>query len=78
MTSTEERVRSLISENWEADGKPIGSVDLGSSHSGLGVSSTDVNSFARVVRNEFGVSFTPQDFGDLESFEQLIECMELA
>ena len=78
MHRPKERVRSLISVMLEADGKPIGSVDLGSSHSGLGVSSMDVISFARVVRNEFGVSFTPQDFGDLESLGQLIEFLELA
>ena len=78
MASTEERVRNLISENLEVDGKPIASVDLSSGLTDLGVSSMDVVSFARVVQNEFGVAFTPQSCVELQSVGQLIEFLDAA
>ena len=78
MASTEERVRNLISENLEVDGKPIASVDLNSGLTDLGVSSMDVVSFARVVQNEFGVTFTPQSCVELQSVGQLIEFLDAA
>ncbi|MYE55276.1 MAG: acyl carrier protein [Chloroflexi bacterium] len=78
MASTEERVKSLISENLEVDGKPVEVADLSSSLTGLGVSSMDVVSFARVIQNEFGVSFTPENCTELQTISQLIEYLDAA
>ncbi len=78
MASTEERVKSLISENLEVDGKPVEVSDLSSSLTSLGVSSMDVVSFARVIQNEFGVSFTPENCTELQTISQLIEYLDAA
>ena len=72
MASTEERVKNLISEHLDVDGKPIESVDLGSSLAELGVSSMAILSFARVIQNEFGVSFTPENCANLQNIGQLV------
>ena len=78
MASTEDRVKSLISDNLEVDGKPVEVTDLSSSLTGLGVSSMDVVSFARVIQNEFGVSFTPENCTELQTISQLIEYLDAA
>ena len=78
MASTEERVKNLISENLEVDGKPVEVADLSSSLTSLGVSSMDVVSFARVIQNEFGVSFTPENCTELQTISQLIEYLDAA
>ena len=76
MASTEDRVRKLIADNLEVDGSPVGSVDLGKGLTDIGVSSMDVVSFARVVQDEFGVSFTPEDCVDLKTVGQMIEYID--
>ena len=79
MASTEERVRNLIAANLEVDGKPVdASADLSSSLTALGVSSMDIVSFARVIQDEFGVSFTPENCVELQSIGQLIEYLDAA
>ena len=38
----------------------------------------DVVSFARVIQNEFGVSFTPENCTELQTISQLIEYLDAA
>ena len=77
MASTEERVRQLIAANLEVDGKPVdSSADASKSLTDLGVSSMDVVSFARVIQDEFGISFTVQNCDELTSIGQLIEYLD--
>ena len=79
MASTEERLRNLIAANLEVDGKPVdASADLSSSLTDLGVSSMDVVSFARVIQDEFGVAFTPDNCAELQTIGQLIEYLDAA
>ena len=77
MASTEDRVRQLIAENLEVDGKPVdASADASNSLSDLGVSSMDIVSFGRVISEEFGIRLTPECCADLNSIGQLIEFLE--
>ena len=64
MPSTEERIRQLVAENLEVDGRSIGeSLDLNVGLADVGVSSMDIVAFAKVVQQAFNVTFTPQDCG---------------
>ena len=77
MASTEDRVRKLIGDNLEVDGKPVdASMDLSSNLTDAGVSSIDIVSFARVIQNEFGISFTPEHCTELQTIGQLIEFLD--
>ena len=69
MTSTEDRIRKLIGENLEIDGSTL---DLNISLTEAGVSSMDLVSFAKLVSQEFGVSFSPADCARLNSVRALI------
>ncbi len=69
MTSTEDRIRKLIGENLEIDGSTL---DLNISLTEAGVSSMDLVSFAKLVSQEFGVSFSPDDCARLNSVRALI------
>ena len=74
MASTEDRVRELIAANLEVDGKPVdASIELSSSLTDAGVSSMDIVSFARVVQDEFGINFSPEDCTELQTIGQLVE-----
>ena len=69
MPSTEERLRKLVDENLEVDGRPIGrELKLNSNLRDAGVSSVDFVAFMKVVVNEFGVDVS---VGDCEQFQTL-------
>ena len=77
MASTEERVRKLIADNLEVDGKPVDSaLPLSSSLTDAGVSSMDMVSFARVVQDEFGIKFAVEQCTELKSLAELIEFLD--
>ena len=73
MTSTEDRIRKLIDENLEVDGRPLGPLlDLNISLIEAGVSSMDLVAFAKLVSQEFNVAFSPDDCAKLNSVRDLI------
>lgn len=77
MASTEDRVRKLIAENLEVDGKPVdSSMALTSSLSDAGVSSLDIVSFGRVIQEEFGIKLTPECCEELNTLGQLVTFLE--
>ena len=77
MASTEERLRKLIGDNLEVDGKPLGSdLDLNTNLSDAGVSSMDIVSFAKVVQDEFGIKFEPEQCTEIQSLAALIEFLD--
>ncbi len=77
MASTEERVRKLVAENLEVDGKPLdASLDLNSSLSDLGVSSMDIVAFGKVVGKDFGVTISREDCPTLNSLQELIDFLD--
>lgn len=77
MASTEDRVRKLIADNLEVDGKPVdSSLSLDSSLTDAGVSSMDVVSFARVIQDEFGIKFTVEQCSELTTIGKLINFLD--
>ncbi len=77
MASTEERVRTLIAENLEVDGKPVDSqMALSSSLGDQGLSSMDMLSFARLIQSEFGIKFAVEQCTELQNLGQLIEFVD--
>ena len=69
MASTEERLRQLVDENLEVEGRSIGQeLNLGGNLMDAGVSSVEFVAFMQVVVREFGVEITP---GDCENFQTL-------
>ena len=77
MASTAERLRKLVIDNIEIDGKPLDiPEDLNISLSDAGVSSTDVVAFARLVSSDFNITFTPEDCGSLDNLQKVVEFVE--
>ena len=77
MPSTAERVRKLVVENLEIDGKPISEpIDMDSSLLDLGLSSMDAVAFARLIQGEFNVNFTPDHCGQLANLSALVEFLD--
>ena len=74
MATTEERIRQLVSENLEVDGQPLDlSADLNTGLTELGVSSTDVVAFAKLVSKEFNITLTIEDCERLNTIRKLID-----
>lgn len=77
MATTEQRVRQLVSDNLEVDGQPLDlPADLNSSLIDAGVSSLDLVAFAKVVAQEFNISFTPEDCASVNSVRELIQFID--
>ena len=77
MASTGDRLRSLISENLEVDGQSINvPQDLNISLLEAGVPSTDLVAFAKLVSQEFNVSFTAEHCTQLNSLQEVVEFID--
>lgn len=78
MATTEERLRKLVDENLEIEGRPAGRpLDLSSSLRDSGVSSVDFVAFTKVVAQEFGIgSFTPEDCAKYQSLGELVAFLD--
>ena len=77
MPSTEERLRKLVDENLEVDGRPIGQeLDASKNLRDAGVSSTDFVAFMKVVVDEFGVDITAGDCQNFQSLAELIAFLD--
>ena len=77
MASTEDRVRKLVQDNLEVDGKPLDlPQDLNSSLLEAGISSVDLVAFARVVAKEFNVTFSPEDCAKINSVRELVDYLD--
>ena len=74
MASTADRVRTLVAENLEVDGKSVGPIDdLNTSLSDAGVSSVDIVAFGRLVVKEFGISLTVEDCSNISTLAGLVD-----
>ncbi len=74
MATTEQRIRQLVSENLEVDGQPVDlSGDLNTGLGALGVSSLDVVAFAKLVSEEFNITFTIEDCETVDTIQKLID-----
>ena len=77
MATTEERIRKLVDDNLEIDGRPAGRpLDLHSSLRDAGVSSVDFVAFTKVVAQEFNLNFTPEDCARYKTLGELIEFLD--
>ena len=77
MATTEERLRKLVDDNLEIEGRTAGDplhVDYSLRESGI--SSVDFVAFARLVADEFGVSFSPEDCAKYSTVGELIALLE--
>ena len=73
MATTEERIRKLVDENLEIEGRPAGRpLDLNSSLRDSGVSSVDLVAFTKLVADEFGISFTADDCNKYNTVGDLV------
>ena len=74
MATTEQRIRQLVSENLEVDGQPVDLPgDLNTGLGALGVSSLDVVAFAKLVSEEFNITFTIEDCETVNTIQKLID-----
>ena len=77
MSATADRLRNLISENLEVDGQPIDvPQDLNFSLIEVGVPSTDLVAFAKLVSQEFNVTFTVEQCTQLKSMQEVVEFID--
>lgn len=77
MSATEERIRRLVDENLEIDGRPMGRpLDLDSSLRDAGVSSLDFVAFAKLVAAEFDVEVSMEECASINSVGELIEFLD--
>ena len=77
MASNEDRVRQLLHENIEVDGKPLAQpVDFDTSLGDAGVSSMDIVAFAKLIAQEFNVEFSQEDCARLTNLRALVEFLD--
>lgn len=77
MATTEQRVRQLVSDNLEVDGKPLNlSTDLNTGLTELGVSSLDIVAFAKLVSKEFNITFTIEDCKTVNTIQKLVDYVD--
>ena len=77
MASIEERLRKLVDENLEIAGRSAGDpLHLDLSLRDSGVSSVDFLAFVKLVSDEFGVAFSPDDCARYNTVGELIAHLE--
>ena len=77
MATTEERLRKLIDDNLELEGRSPGSpLDLNASLRNSGASSVDLVAFAKLVAEEFNASLTPEDCDNYSTLGELVAALD--
>ena len=77
MASTAERIRTLVTENIEVDGKPIALPDdLDISLTEAGVPSTDVVALTKLIAQEYGVEFSPDQCAELNTLKKVVAYLD--
>jgi len=77
MSSTEERIRTLIDDNIEIEGRPVGQpLNLDTNLAVAGVTSAVVVAFWQLVCEEFSVDISAEEFAELLTPRDLIERLE--
>ena len=77
MATTEERLRKLVDDNLEIEGRTAGEpLHMDYSLRESGVSSVDFVAFAKIVADEFGVTFNPEDCAKYNTVGELITRLE--
>ena len=77
MASTADRLRKLVSENIEIDGKAVEvPEDLKLSLADAGVSSLDQVALGKLVAQEFNITFKIEDCTSIENLSELAEFID--
>ena len=77
MASTADRIRTLVNENIEVDGKPIDLPDdLDISLTEAGVPSTDVVALTKLIAQEYGVEFSPDQCAELNTLKKVVAYLD--
>ncbi len=77
MATTEERLRRLVDDNLDIEGRPQGRpLDPNSSLRNAGISSVDFVAFTKLVAQEFGVEFSLEDCAKYNTVGELIESLD--
>lgn len=77
MSVTEERLRNLVDDNLEIEGRTAGEpLDLHRNIAEAGVPSPDIVAFWKLVNAVFGVDISAEDFADLLTPGALIEYLD--
>ena len=71
MATTEERIRKMVEDNWDVQGKTL---DIDANLADLKeVSSSDMISFFMLLNKEFNVTILPEDFAKLTTMKAMID-----
>ncbi len=77
MSSTEERIRAIVDQTLEVEGRDQGQpLDLTRNVAEAGVSSSDIVAFWRKVNEEFGTDISAEEFADLLTPQDLIDHLD--
>ena len=79
MSSTEERIRAIVDQTVEIEGRAAGQpLDLSRNVAETGVSSSDIVAFWQAVNQEFGTDISAEDFAELLTPQDLINHLDSA
>lgn len=79
MSSTEERIRAIVDQTVEIEGREAGQpIDLTRNVAETGVSSSDIVAFWQMVNQEFGTDISAEEFAELLTPQDLIDHLESA
>lgn len=77
MASVEQRLRKILSDNFELDGKPVGEfLGLDNRLVEAGLSSADAVALVKKIEQEFGVKISPEDGPKISTLGKLIGFVE--
>ncbi len=77
MASTEERIRAIVDQTVEIEGRDSGQpLDLTRNVAEVGVSSSDIVAFWQMVNQEFGTDISAEEFAELLTPQDLINHLE--
>ena len=77
MATTEERLRQLVDDNLEIEGRNAGDpLHMDYSLRASGISSVDFVAFAKIVADEFGLGFSTEDCDKYSTVGELIARLE--
>lgn len=79
MSSTEERIRAIVDQTVEIEGREAGQpLDLTRNVGETGVSSSDIVAFWQMVNQEFGTDISAEEYAELLTPQDLIDHLESA
>lgn len=77
MATTEERLRKIVDDNLEIEGRAAGTpLDMGRSIADGGVPSPDIVAFWRLVNEEFSVDIPAEQFAELLTPSDLVAYLD--